>query len=112
MGELLANLEVELGGLARRCRSLEDTAAIAAGQSQGDPMEQSRLVVAFQELDLLTQSLGDLARLAGAAGGSGLARFPVDTDMVRHSLRLTGLAERLLGQPQNQDDPPGLELFL
>lgn len=102
----MKNLQAELAKMAAQCHALEEEALIVVHRSSDDPVQQERLLISFQQLDVLAQSLSDLSKIAAEAGRSKLAQLPLETDMIRHN-HLTSMTDRLLGQNPDKDEPSG-----
>ena len=97
LGPILRELETLLEDLATQCHAIEEMAVLWSGDAGTKRPRDRDSLIAFQKLDLIAQSLHDLSSLAGAAALTELARAPVDTGMMRSNLRLTSMADRLLG---------------
>lgn len=94
---VLENLEGELAALAHRCHALQGVAGtLLAHPAEARAVDADQLV-ALQDFDAITQTLEDLASLAGSAARGGLGRVRVDPEMLRNELRLDSLTQRLLG---------------
>lgn len=93
---LMANLSGELRTMADRCRALEDAAMASLRQHPPDGLAAD-VLIQFQHLDHLTQALADLVRLVEAGGAGVLSEARINCANVRAALRMTSLADRLLG---------------
>lgn len=103
-GELMKNLEAELSQMAAQCHALEEAALIVVHRSSDDPAQQERLLISFQQLDGLAQSLNNLSKIAAEAGRSKLGKLPLSNDTIRQN-NLTSLTDRLLGQNAGKGKP-------
>lgn len=94
---LLQNLQGELSTLADRCHALQGVAGTLLARPAEARVLDADQLIALQDFDAITQTLEDLASLAGSAARGGLGRVRVDPEMLRSELRLDSLTQRLLG---------------
>jgi hypothetical protein len=107
LGELAGRIAAELADAADICRRAENLAAGLAAEG-GAALEK---LAPLQSLDELTQRLTSLAAVLEAVAGQSPQQWTLDLRHLLAEVRLSALADRLIGLPLSPAVTGEAEIF-